>query len=89
MRPDIDLKIEETTGLVRRGGGWLKVGLCDLAEIDDQFPEIPGTLLRKEAWSPEAVGTWKRPDNIVRLEARALIIALQRVCRDIGGSSIR
>ncbi|CAE7731551.1 unnamed protein product [Symbiodinium sp. CCMP2592] len=58
-------------------------------EIDDQFPEIPGGLLRKEAWTPEVVGAWKRPDNIVRLEARALIIALQRVCRDIGGSSIR
>ena len=70
VRPDIDLKIEETTGLVRRGGGWLKVGLFDLAEVP-----LPSLTPEPETNAPPEAGTKDdSPQEDAPSDARTLMV---------------
>ena len=48
--------------------------------FDSSFEEVPAELLHKSQWEPKSWGRWKRAENILILEARALLGAVRRVC---------
>ena len=51
----------------------------DTLETDADFPELPLAMLDQRLWQPCGCGRWKFEDNIVRLEARALLKSVIRL----------
>ena len=58
----------------------------DLAvwDADLGFPEIPTSVTDDEHWTIVGCGRWKFKDNIVRLEAHALIEGIERLAVTFG-----
>ena len=57
--------------------------------LDNDFPEVPARLLRKELWQPRLWGKWQFDEKIINLEARAAVKALKRVALSRFGSHVR
>ena len=63
------------------------VGLA-VWDADPGFPEIPTSVTDDEHWAIVGCGRWKVEDNIVRLEARALIQGIERLAVPTFGTFI-
>ena len=57
--------------------------------LDNNFPEVPARLLRKELWQPRLWGKWQFDEKIINLEARAAVKALKRVALSRFRSHVR
>ena len=58
-------------------------------ELDDRFPEIPGEWRAKSRWMVLRGRPWRREENILLLEARALCTAVQIGCSPAGAGGGR
>ncbi len=57
--------------------------------IGPTFPEVPAAGLAYERWAPKLWGPWLYSENILVLEARALVKALKRVAMCSFGTNLR
>ena len=57
--------------------------------VDPAFPEVPAEGLRYSDWTPCGWGKWKFPEGILTLEARALVMSMQRVACSFLGHDLR
>ncbi|MCH1571346.1 MAG: hypothetical protein L7S64_08375, partial [Longimicrobiales bacterium] len=57
-------------------------------EVRDGFPEIPAEWLRTERWQTRLAKPWHFSDGILHLEARALVVAVQRVAESAFGKNV-
>ena len=57
--------------------------------LNADFAEVPAELLHKSQWEPKSWGRWQRAENILVLEARALIGGIRRVCSSNHGHDCR
>ena len=57
--------------------------------IDDSFGEIPSAGLRRELWTPVVHGRWNYKEDILVLEARAVLKSLRRVLMTRYGHDVR
>ena len=62
------------------GGEWSAV---------DLFEEVPAAGLRKELWMPKFWGSWRHSENVLILEARALLMSMRRIALTLFGHSTR
>ena len=75
--------------------GWVKsaAGAAALAdagwEIVSGFPEVPAASLRRELWHPKMWGKWRRDDDILVLEGRAVLKSLKRIALTRFGHDLR
>ena len=53
------------------------------------FKEVPFRLLTKTDWKPVLWGGWDRAEDILVLEARALVKGLIRIALSVFGSDIK
>eukprot|EP00972_Heterocapsa_arctica_P088733 13084200-Heterocapsa_arctica.AAC.1 len=58
-------------------------------EVVPGFKEVDAELLRGERWRTRAYGAWKFSENILILEARALVLSLGRIALSRFGVHIR
>ena len=58
-------------------------------ELDPKFPEIPSGLLHRSLWTDKLCGKWMFREDILVLEARALVKVVQRMARTRFGRNIR
>ena len=47
-------------------------------EVNEHFPEVPSELLHNDLWTTVMTDRWVYHDDILRLEARALLKAASR-----------
>jgi len=83
-------------GLVNDAGKWRAADGADLRRLheegwalDETFPEVPSSGLRRELWAPKLWGRWFHKENILILEARALLKGLKRIAFTRWGHSLR
>ena len=57
--------------------------------IDDSFVEVPSAGLRRHLWSPKMQGRWAYKEDILVLEARAVLKGVKRVLLTRYGHDIR
>ena len=76
----------EAAGLEKVGGVW-RVSRRDFEEeyetawkVEKDFVEVPGGGLKKSLWKFVRKGFWSRPEDIMTLEARAAVRAVERFC---------
>ncbi|CAK0880972.1 unnamed protein product, partial [Prorocentrum cordatum] len=58
-------------------------------ELDPGFAEVPWQWLRKGAWETVRSGVWRFAEDILILEARALVKSIQRLAKTAHGVCVR
>ena len=61
----------------------------DVWKIRGDFPEVPAELLRPSLWASKGHGQWQHVEDILVLEARALVKGLHRVACSSFGRNVR
>ena len=56
--------------------------------IDSGFPEVPAEWLRAERWQSRVARPWRISEGILHLEARALVLAVQRAAESAFGKNV-